>query len=491
MKHFTHNRFQHCLAAFILGFFLLTGSNTASAVVRGNWSFDSEVSGNLDGLSLKNVFFGGKKLIARISLPTVRVFYDANACGPYADRLGGTLHPSNPTVFERQFNTSDGHTWYEIGIRDLIGSYDLYQVYYLSDYGTIEAHLFSRGLQCVTNHIHYPDWRIDFDIDGKENDSILRNTGAGFTTLATEFNLSAPTTANTHAWRVKDGGTPGIYVDVLPGFSGFQLPLFQTNPQTNVPVTAYNNNRVFGRLYKSTDPLTWTIGPKTPTTPIPYNEGENINGKDIVLWYEAYLPHLATDGNALWHSAGVKLASNLGTPPPPPVGTTKTFANTASVAIPLQGNGSPYPSTINVSGVTGTVNKVKVELNALTHTFTRDVDMVLVGPAGQAVKLMSDVGGTNSIANVNLTLDSTATTPLPSGSTTIVSGTYVPTNADIGSVVDSFPAPAPATASTAGTNLGVFNGVNPNGAWKLYIVDDAAIDLGNVAGGWKLTLTTQ
>src|SRR5678816_1113447 len=71
---------------------------------------------------------------------------------------------------------------------------------------------------------------------------------------------------------------------------------------------------------------------------------------------------------------------------------TQTFSNTASITIPDSGAGIPYPSTINVSGMTGTVTNVTVTLNHLTHTWASDVDLLLKGPAGQKVLLLSDVG---------------------------------------------------------------------------------------------------
>jgi hypothetical protein len=43
----------------------------------------------------------------------------------------------------------------------------------------------------------------------------------------------------------------------------------------------------------------------------------------------------------------------------------------------------------------------------------------------------------------------------------------------------------------AATLTSVFGGADPNGEWQLYIVDDADADMGSLAGGWSLTLTTR
>jgi len=163
----------------------------------------------------------------------------------------------------------------------------------------------------------------------------------------------------------------------------------------------------------------------------------------------------------------------VGTLPPP-------VANPASITIPNSGAGTPYPSVINVSGITGPVTKVTATLHSLTHTFPGDLDVLLVGPGGQKVMLMSDAGGGTDVNNVTLTFEDGA----PAIGATIVSGTFAPTN--IGTA-DPFPAPAP--AAPYGAALSAFNGVNPNGTWQLFVVDDAAGDLGAFAGGWSLTFT--
>jgi subtilisin-like proprotein convertase family protein len=157
------------------------------------------------------------------------------------------------------------------------------------------------------------------------------------------------------------------------------------------------------------------------------------------------------------------------------------FANPASISIPNSGAATPYPSSINVSGISGTVTKVTASISGLSHTFPGDVDILLAGPAGQRIILMSDVGSGTDAINANLTFDDA----FPAIGATVVSGTFRPTNSGTG---DTFPAPAPATPH--GAALSDFNGTNPNGAWRLFVVDDAGGDLGTISGGWSLSFQT-
>lgn len=54
--------------------------------------------------------------------------------------------------------------------------------------------------------------------------------------------------------------------------------------------------------------------------------------------------------------------------------------------------GSEIPAR-NVSEMPGATSRVVVKLKDLSHTYPDDLDILLVGPGGQKVLLMSDAGG--------------------------------------------------------------------------------------------------
>ncbi|MBX7187702.1 MAG: matrixin family metalloprotease [Vicinamibacteria bacterium] len=168
--------------------------------------------------------------------------------------------------------------------------------------------------------------------------------------------------------------------------------------------------------------------------------------------------------------------------------STQTRSNVSAISIlTSQTNATPYPSDIAVSGIAGNIAKATVTLNSFSHSWPRDVDVLLVGPGGQKIILMSDTGGTNATpaSNVNLTLDATAAGFLPASSLT--SGTFKPTDLSDGEGSDTWGAPAPAGPYTG--TLTDLNGTSPNGTWSLYVTDDSTGDGGSFAGGWTLNLT--
>ncbi|MCB1102854.1 MAG: S8 family serine peptidase, partial [Kiritimatiellae bacterium] len=89
---------------------------------------------------------------------------------------------------------------------------------------------------------------------------------------------------------------------------------------------------------------------------------------------------------------------------------------------------TPYPSTITVTNLGDQLSKVTVTLHSFSHTWPEDVDVLLVGPEGQSVVLMSAVGDNNDVIGVDLTFDDESPFTLPIGST-FGSGSYRPTDA--------------------------------------------------------------
>src|SRR6185503_157281 len=139
-----------------------------------------------------------------------------------------------------------------------------------------------------------------------------------------------------------------------------------------------------------------------------------------------------------------------------------TFSNTTPISFPA---GAPvvvpYPSSNVVSGLTGLVTSVSATLVNLTHPAPDDLDVLLVGPGGQTVLLMSDAGDSNAVSGITLTFADSSRVVLPDGGQ-LLSGTFRPSNYGAG---DVFPL---APAGPYGANFSGFHGTNPNGAWRLF-----------------------
>jgi hypothetical protein len=172
--------------------------------------------------------------------------------------------------------------------------------------------------------------------------------------------------------------------------------------------------------------------------------------------------------------------------------TAATFTNPTPIGINDADVGTPYPSNINVTGLTGPVLSVKVTLNGYSHSFPDDMGMVLKGPTGAALLIQDGAGDDPDMNNVTYTLADSGATVLPN-LTAWTAGTYKATTYYTG---DSFPAPGPLlaygspgpTGGGTATFASTFNGTAPNGTWSLYVVDFVAGDDGEITGGWTLEI---
>src|SRR5262245_13658755 len=165
----------------------------------------------------------------------------------------------------------------------------------------------------------------------------------------------------------------------------------------------------------------------------------------------------------------------------------ETFANSTPIPVedpPPAGVADLYPSSLVVEGMTGTITDVDVVLNSVFHAFPDDLDVLLVGPTGASVLLVSDAGGVTDVAGAVIILDDEAAGVIPDAGP-LSGSTFRPTNFE--AAADAFPPPAP--APSGGTALTVFDGTDPNGTWSLYVVDDTNGDVGRIED-WSMQIVT-
>ncbi|MBP6001897.1 MAG: VCBS repeat-containing protein [Pyrinomonadaceae bacterium] len=169
-------------------------------------------------------------------------------------------------------------------------------------------------------------------------------------------------------------------------------------------------------------------------------------------------------------------------------GAPQTFANPGYIGFnDIIAPATPYGSTIDVSGQTGVISKLKVMLTGFSHARPSDVDVLLTSPNGKSAVIMSDVPITQTANSIDLTFDSAATAYL--NNSPMVSGSYLPFDFSSGES-DLFQPPAPLPPHLTFTDsLDSFNGFSPNGEWRLFVVDDSQVNSGSIAGGWSIEIT--
>ena len=170
---------------------------------------------------------------------------------------------------------------------------------------------------------------------------------------------------------------------------------------------------------------------------------------------------------------------------------TQTVSSTGQIAIPAMGSdgpANPYPSTIDVDAFakfkSAQITDVNLTLKGLGHTLAQNIDIMLVHE-GASTLVMADAGNGTDVADLTIILDDEAGVNLPQGAV-LTSGSFQPANYVGG---DTFPAPAPAVPAT--TALNAFDGLDPDGTWQLYVVDDANLNTGQITGGWELEITAK
>lgn len=335
----------------------LVGSAVAQSgnINWNGWNFSYEAGADRSGLVLKDVAFNNQKILGKVSMPVMRVQYDNDVCGPYADIMSSyTFEPArdgapdsacdNKTLCERTF-TQNGQEKLELGLNIQIGEYQIYQSYYFAPDGTMDSRVFSRGLQCRIDHNHHPHWLFDFDIGDAANDQIFKNDND---LQSTEFNDRK---GSSQFWTIKDK-VSGDSVTLTPSADDGVFDNF-------------SKWDVAGRRHVSSEIGRWTNGARGEIGEL-YNNSQSIDGEDIVFWYVTHLRHLSSEGSALWHASGPTLTINSSTPAPTPTPTANT-APTVAFASPANNaaftTGENLGVVVNASDADGTVSNIKLYLN--------------------------------------------------------------------------------------------------------------------------------
>jgi hypothetical protein len=162
---------------------------------------------------------------------------------------------------------------------------------------------------------------------------------------------------------------------------------------------------------------------------------------------------------------------------------TRTFRSEGGVTVPptsFSYMGDPYPLKISVKGFKkAKIVDVDVVLRGLFHPRPDDIDMLLLAPNGRDAILMSDAGGEHPPRTVTITLNDEAPQFLPD-SGTLTSGAFrtsnYPTNNDTSDAFYLLD-----TGSISGNRLlSTFDGMDPNGEWRLYVVSDTSSPGGSI-----------
>lgn len=285
-----------------------TGDARSGHIHWNEWDLTWQMTGS-QGLELRDVTFGSVPVFAKASLPVIRVGYQRDSpwwhpnawwprrapeatgrCGPFQHRLSWSrLKPipgcgDSKVCIDSYF--SGGIEWLELGVLAEIGQQEIYQAWYLSEDGQINAGVQSGGLSCSADHVHHAYWRFDFtNQDGGAYEVFVHDRrdpdsdrGTGWRLYRTEMDDEKNPEAG-RTWFVRDHRS-GIGIWIIPG------------PQDGTK-DRFSNRDVSVRVFKDSEDEPWIFGARND---LGYNEGENLEQSDIAFWYVAHLTHRAEDG---------------------------------------------------------------------------------------------------------------------------------------------------------------------------------------------------
>lgn len=265
---------------------------TTKSVSQDGWEFDYLTMGT-DSLNLSNVTYNGQDVVTSMKLlewhahyPGGWGFVDYTGCGGSGG--GFPISPFGPTQVIDMF---DGTTrvGFEV-VQDFRMSnwggscnyrYEQHFQFFTDGRWRVATAAFGQGCgnDSTEEATYRPVVRIDIAADGASNDTLAVWNGASWVDQTTEawWLQSAPYTTEGYRYRVMDSGGSGYYIE--PGQGQYD------DGGTG------DNAYLYATLYKAGEGATeiGSIGSCCTGDhrqgPDNYVNTENINNKDIVLWY--------------------------------------------------------------------------------------------------------------------------------------------------------------------------------------------------------------
>jgi hypothetical protein len=283
---------------------------------------------NGSGIELRYLDYRGKRVLYRAHVPILNVRYDRPPCGPYRDwqnqegmleAHGTDVAPgfrlcSSParTILDTGSDSGNflGVAIYVQGLEVVLvsemqaGWYRYVSEWRLHVDGTIRPRFGFAGVQnsctCQAHH-HHVYWRLDFDIRSAGNN------------VVDEFNDPPLFSSNWHRkgyeirrsndpsrkrrWRVSNRDSGEAYT-LIPGPNDGLADSFGVG---DLWILRYRGTEL-------DDGQDFTMDPVLARANLhKFLNGENIEGKDVVLWYAAHFMH---DGHAGSHIVGPDLVSS-------------------------------------------------------------------------------------------------------------------------------------------------------------------------------------
>ena len=275
-------------------------------------------------------------------------------------------------------------------------------------------------------------------------------TSAGSATFASTFNGSDPNgTWSLYVYDSETGDSPGSIS------SGWTLTITLAAAAATTTTVSSDLNPSFSSPPNTTVTLTATVtssgSPVTQGT-VTFSDGSTVIGSDEALngSGQAQLTYsFTTEGNhaiKAEYNGTASFGTSSGTLTQEVDNHTtvsgSTFCDTGTFTFNTNsGEAEPasvYPQHVYVSGLSGTVSAVTLQLPGITHNYPEDLDFLLTGPTGTFVPL-AKAGGLGQVNGVTLTLSDAAGSPVAQSSA-LSSGTFLPS--DYNTTI-LFPSPAP------------------------------------------------